>query len=36
VLIWDHTKATQLFNAMKNDQPVPKGLLSGSKLQAAA
>jgi anionic cell wall polymer biosynthesis LytR-Cps2A-Psr (LCP) family protein len=35
VLIWDHTKATSLFNAMKNDRPVPKGLLSGSKLQGA-
>jgi LCP family protein required for cell wall assembly len=36
VLIWDHTKATELFSAMKNDRPVPKGLLSGSKLEPAA
>ena len=32
VLIWDHAKATRLFDAMKNGQPVPKSLLSGSKL----
>ena len=35
VVIWDHTKATRLFDAMKNDTPVPKSLLSGSKLAAA-
>jgi LCP family protein required for cell wall assembly len=35
VLIWDHTKALQLFNALKNDQPVPKSLLTGSKLGSA-
>jgi LCP family protein required for cell wall assembly len=34
VLIWDHTKATQLFDDLKNDQRVPKSLLTGSK-QAA-
>ncbi len=34
-LIWDKTKALELFNAMKNDQPVPKGLLSGSSAAAA-
>ncbi len=32
VLIWDHAKATRLFDAMKNDTPVPKSLLTGSKL----
>lgn len=31
VLIWDHTKALELFNAMKNDERVPKSLLTGSK-----
>jgi LCP family protein required for cell wall assembly len=36
VVIWDHTKATRLFDAMKNDTPVPKSLLSGSKLAGAA
>ncbi|HEX4258963.1 MAG TPA: LCP family protein [Streptosporangiaceae bacterium] len=27
---WDHTKATELFNALKNDQAVPTGLLDGT------
>jgi LCP family protein required for cell wall assembly len=36
VLIWDHAQATRLFDAMKNDQPVPKSLLSGSKLAGAS
>lgn len=31
VLIWDHAKATQLFDDLKNDQRVPKSLLTGSK-----
>jgi len=31
VLIWDHAKATQLFNDLKTDQRVPKSLLTGSK-----
>jgi LCP family protein required for cell wall assembly len=30
VLLTDHTKALQLFNALGNDQPVPKSLLSGT------
>jgi anionic cell wall polymer biosynthesis LytR-Cps2A-Psr (LCP) family protein len=30
VLLWDHTKAPELFNALKSDQPVPAGLLTGS------
>ena len=32
VVIWDHTQATRLFDAMKNDQPVPKSLITGSKV----
>ncbi|HYY19200.1 MAG TPA: LCP family protein, partial [Streptosporangiaceae bacterium] len=27
---WDHTKALELFNALKNNQAVPTGLLSGT------
>jgi LCP family protein required for cell wall assembly len=30
VLIWNHAQATQLFNDLKDDQPVPKSLLTGS------
>jgi LCP family protein required for cell wall assembly len=30
VLITDHAKALQLFNALGSDQPVPKSLLSGT------
>jgi LCP family protein required for cell wall assembly len=29
-LLWNRTQALELFNALKNDQPVPKGLLSGT------
>jgi LCP family protein required for cell wall assembly len=29
-VLWDHTKATELFNALKNNQAVPAGLLSGT------
>ncbi len=36
VVIWDHTKSTLLFDAMKNDTPVPKSLLTGSKLATAS
>jgi LCP family protein required for cell wall assembly len=36
VVIWNHTEATQLFSAMRNDTAVPKSLLTGSKLSAAA
>jgi len=36
VVIWDHTQSTRLFDAMRNDTPVPKSLLTGSKLSAAA
>ncbi len=28
---WNHTKATELFNALKNNQAVPASLLSGSQ-----
>jgi LCP family protein required for cell wall assembly len=30
VLVWDHTQALRMFNAMKNGQPVPKSLITGS------
>jgi LCP family protein required for cell wall assembly len=30
VLLTDHTKALQLFNALGNDQPIPRSLLSGT------
>jgi LCP family protein required for cell wall assembly len=36
VVIWDHTQSTRLFDAMRNDTPVPKSLLTGSKLAPAA
>ena len=29
-ILWDHTKATELFNALKNNQAVPAALLSGT------
>ncbi len=29
-ILWDHTRATELFNALKNDQAVPTGLLDGT------
>jgi LCP family protein required for cell wall assembly len=29
---WNRTQALQLFNALKNNQAVPKGLLSGTKV----
>jgi LCP family protein required for cell wall assembly len=29
---WNHTQALALFNALKNGQPVPSGLLSGTKV----
>jgi hypothetical protein len=34
VLIWDHAKATQLFDALNADKRVPKSLLTGSKQSA--
>jgi LCP family protein required for cell wall assembly len=30
-VLWDQAQATQLFNALKNDTPVPPRLLTGSK-----
>ncbi len=32
VLIWNRTQALRMFNAMKNGQPVPKSLITGSKV----
>jgi LCP family protein required for cell wall assembly len=29
-VLWDRSQALQLFNALQNGQPVPKGLLSGT------
>jgi hypothetical protein len=29
-LLWDRGQALQLFNALKNDQPVPAHLLTGT------
>jgi LCP family protein required for cell wall assembly len=29
-VLWDHTKALELFNALKNNQAVPAGLLDGT------
>ncbi len=31
-VLWDRSKALQLFNDLKNDQPVPSSLLSGTKV----
>ncbi len=31
-LLWNRTQALELFNALKNNQPVPKGLLSGTTI----
>jgi LCP family protein required for cell wall assembly len=36
VVIWNHSQATRLFDAMRNDTPVPKSLITGSKLAAAS
>jgi LCP family protein required for cell wall assembly len=30
-VLWNRTEALQLFNALKNDTPVPRSLLTGSK-----
>jgi LCP family protein required for cell wall assembly len=30
VVLWDHTKATEMFNDLANDRAVPKSLLSGT------
>ena len=32
VVVWNPTQASRMFNAMKNGQPVPKGLITGSKV----
>ncbi len=31
-VLWDRSEALQLFNDLKNDQPVPSSLLSGTKV----
>ena len=31
VLVWDHGQASQLFNDIQNDQPIPSSLLSGTQ-----
>jgi LCP family protein required for cell wall assembly len=35
VVEWNTAQATRLFSAMKNDQPVPKSLITGSKVGVA-
>ena len=30
-LLWDRTQALQLFRDLRNDQPLPKSLITGSK-----
>ncbi len=35
VVEWNTAQATRLFDAMKNDQPVPKSLITGSKVGVA-
>ena len=29
-VLWNKTRATELFNALKNDSAIPKGLLGGT------
>lgn len=36
VVIWNTAQASELFNALKTDQPVPKSLLTGSSLAPAS
>jgi anionic cell wall polymer biosynthesis LytR-Cps2A-Psr (LCP) family protein len=33
-VLWDTAKANELFRALNHDRPVPKDLLSGSRLSA--
>ncbi|HTS97521.1 MAG TPA: LCP family protein [Streptosporangiaceae bacterium] len=35
-VLWNRTEALQLFNALKNDTPVPPGLITGSKAAPTA
>jgi len=35
-VLWDRAQATRLFNALKNDTPVPPRLLTGSKAAPTA
>ena len=36
VIRWDHTKATELFNDLAADKPVPRSLLSPTAIQGTA
>ena len=31
-VLWNKTKATELFSAVKNDSAIPKGLLGGTTI----
>ena len=31
-VLWNKTQATKLFNALKNDSAIPKGLLGGTTI----
>ena len=31
-VLWNKTQATELFNALKNDSAIPKGLLGGTTI----
>jgi hypothetical protein len=33
---WNHTEATQFFNDLAHDQPLPKNLVTGSSVQGTA
>ena len=33
---WNHTAATQFFNDLAHDQPLPKDLITGSSVQGTA
>jgi len=36
VVVWNATEATQFFNDLATDQPLPKDLISGTSLQGTA
>jgi len=31
-VLWNKAQASELFNALKNDSPIPKSLLSGTTI----
>jgi hypothetical protein len=33
-VLWDRAQALQLFNDLKTDAPIPRGLLTGSKVSS--